>query len=149
MEHFKTQEIVCRRTYEHRGERSLQLMDNRITNFIDHLREALKKPITVNDWVWGGINQYRGLRDSGSDVYSQYSQHTYGRAIDFTVKGMTSESVRQWIIANRELDWIKPISFIEDGVSWVHCDVRDISSSDLWLYDVHTKENLIYKRNTK
>ncbi len=147
MKHFKVQELVSESVYNVRGERSIQLIDNRITTFLDELREALQASITCNDWLWGGKYSWRGLRTSDSEDFSQYSQHTFGRAIDFKVKGMSAEEVRQWIIKNRNLWWVKPISFIEGEVSWVHVDVRNLGSDDIWLWGKKSKETTVYKRS--
>jgi hypothetical protein len=146
MKYFKVQELVPESVYRDRGERSIQLIDNRIVKFIEGLRDALGRSITVNDWLWGGEFAYRGLRDSNSSVYSKYSQHSFGRAIDFDVKGMTSQEVREWIIDNRDVDFVKPITFIEGSVNWVHVDCRGGTGGDLWLWDVKTGKTEIFKR---
>ncbi len=148
MKYFKTQEVVSESTYNTRGERSLQLVDSRIQTFLDNLREALGRPITCNDWLWGGKFQWRGLRTSESEDFSQWSQHTFGRAIDFTVKGMTAQEVRDWIIQNRDLWWVKPITFLEEGkfVTWVHCDTRAGTNGNLWVWNIDNGKTKVFKR---
>ena len=146
LEHFKACELVPASVYKDRGERSLQLMDKELLVFIDRLREELGRRITINNWYWGGAFSQRGLRTPDSDVYSRYSQHTYGKAIDFDVEGMDAGQVRQWIIDNRHLEWVRPISFIEDGVNWVHVDTRPIDNDQLWVWHVKTNKTKVYER---
>jgi hypothetical protein len=145
MHYFKVQELVPEGVYKDRREASLQLIDNRIVEFIEGLREALGRSITVNNWLWGGEFQYRGLRTPESGAYSKYSQHTFGRALDFDVQGMTAQEVRNWIINNRDLDFVRPITFIEGSVNWCHVDVRN-TGGDLWLWDVKTHKTEIFTR---
>ncbi len=148
MKYFKIQEFVSECVYKLRGERSVQLIDNRIMKFMDGLREALGKPITCNNWHVGGDYQWRGLRNPRSAWYSEFSQHTQGRAIDAKIKGMSAEEVRQWIIDNRNLEWVKPITFLEAGktVTWLHADVRSGTNGDLWVWDKDTGKTTVYQR---
>lgn len=144
--YFKTQEFVSRAMYEARGERSITKMDNRITTFINMLRATLDKPITCNTWLWGGGLQWRGYRTVECPEYKEYSQHSDGRGLDFDVKGMSADEVRQWIIDNRELWWVKPITFLESECSWVHIDCRATPNNQLQVWGMNTKTTLVYNR---
>ena len=95
---------------------------DRVLKGLDMLREDLG-PVTVNNWYWAGKFQNRGLRTS--KYYKgrvSYSQHTFGRAFDFDVKGMSAEQVRIHIRANHSK---YGITAIENGVNWVHADWRN------------------------
>ncbi len=146
MKYFSIREFVSECVYKLRGERSVQLIDNHLTTFMDNLREALGKPITINDWHVGGEYQWRGLRNPRSDWYSEFSQHTFGRGIDFKVKGMSADEVRAWIIENRELEWVKCVTFLESEISWVHCDLRAGTNGDLWVWGLNSKKTTVHKR---
>ena len=146
LNNFAVHELVPKDVYKDRGEKAIQLMDRELLTFIDKLRTHLGRSITVNNWQWGGPFQYRGLRDANSDVYSKYSQHSFGKALDFDVDGMTAEEVRQWIIDNRLLSWVRPITFIEDGVSWVHVDTRPTHNDSLVSWHVKTGKAEVYER---
>ena len=148
MKYFKVQELVSESTYKARGGRSTQLIDKRVITFIEGLREALGKPITINNWHVGGEYQWRGLRIPESPWYSTYSMHTHGKALDFDVKGMAAEEVRQWIIEHRELEWVRPVNFLEGGetVNWGHIDVRNGTDGNLWLWDKDTGCTTVYGR---
>ena len=149
MKYFKVQEVVSERAYKERGERAITMLDNRILTFLDNLREALGQPITCNTWHVGGDCQWRGIRTSESPWFSQYSQHSFGRAIDCKIKGISAEEARQWVIKNRDLDWVKPITFLEAGesVTWLHCDVRCGTGGDLWVWNKDTGKTEVYKRS--
>ncbi|MBY8157108.1 D-Ala-D-Ala carboxypeptidase family metallohydrolase [Vibrio fluvialis] len=127
-EHFKPQEYVSETLYKRRGAKSLELMDERILKTMDTLRERLGAPITINNWLWGGDRNQSGLRDdsfykSDSAYADSLSQHKYGRAVDFLVKGIPAHEVRKHILENREL--YPAITFLEVGINWVHIDCRN------------------------
>lgn len=69
----------------------------------------------------------RGMRCNRCDMVKSkttpyISAHILGKGGDFTVKGMTADQARQKIKANAHL-LPCPIR-IENGVNWVHFDVR-------------------------
>lgn len=145
LNNFTACEFVPKSIYNLRGEKAVQLMDKEVLVFIDKLRDVLGKRITINDWKWGGQFSQRGLRTSESRYFKPFSQHTFGKALDFDVEGMTAKEVRKWIIEHCELEWIKPITFIEDGVSWVHIDTRPTIGDRLVVWNVRTGDSKCYR----
>jgi len=125
--YFKPQELVSADVYNQRGEKALQLLDDRILKAADYLRENLG-PATINDWAWGGNNQSRGLRTMESPYYRPFSQHSHGRALDMIFRDVTAEQARQYIKENIKLIFaysgLKSLT-IEEGVSWLHIDCRN------------------------
>jgi len=123
--HFKPQEFVPPSVYNDRGDKSLQLIDDRILRIADYLRERYGST-TINNWCWGGNRQWSGLRTPDSPYYSMYSQHTMGRAVDCIFKGISAEEVREDI---KKSDILTDLTLnsvtLEDGVSWLHIDVRN------------------------
>lgn len=120
--YFDVSELVCEHTYSEWGEKSWQFLD---TEFLHNLlvirRDILQLPMICNH---DNANQ-RGLRcnmcqivkDSGK-LY--LSSHIFGRAGDFTVKGLTAQEARSRIRNNAHL---LPYSLrMEDGVTWLHID---------------------------
>ncbi len=105
------------------------LFDERLLKTLDLIRDCFG-PVTVNDWKWGGTNQYRGFRPAVCHIGSKYSQHKYGRACDCIFKNHTADDVRSKIIASP--DDFPLIRGIEMGVSWLHFDVRN--SEELILF---------------
>lgn len=126
-EYFKIHELVPKAVYSELGEKAWRLFDERILKLIDTLRDS-HGPAYVNNWFWGGDKQWRGIRYPESPVYSPYSQHTFGRAIDVVFKQVTAEKARQDI--RNHIDYYLSASgaesiTIEIGVSWLHVDVRN------------------------
>jgi uncharacterized protein YcbK (DUF882 family) len=147
LNNFSVKELVPEEVYIDRGEKSIEIMDKELLVFIDNLRDHLGRRITINTWEWGGLYSYRGLRTENSTHYKPYSQHTFGKALDFDVDGMTAEAVRQWIVANRNMEWVQPITFIEGDVGWVHVDTRPTNQQgDLWLWSIETNTTQVFKR---
>ena len=122
--YFRTQELVPQKVYEVRGELALELLDDRALITLDKLRKRYGS-ITVNDWMWGGNSQWRGLRTPDSPWYKPYSQHTFGRAFDCVFKEVTAEEVRQDIFKHPHVLDFEHIRSIELNTSWLHFDVRN------------------------
>mgnify|MGYP000140665960 CR=1 FL=1 len=123
-EHFAIHEFVPPAVYKDRGERAWSLMDQRVLITADRLRKRYGA-MTVNNWKWGGDRQWSGLRTPQSPYYRQFSQHSFGRAIDAIFNDVTAEEVRQDILANPEHKDFELIMSIEAEVSWLHFDVRN------------------------
>ena len=107
------------------GDKLWLMFDYRILWTYDKLRKRYGK-ITMNDWLWGGHNQYRGWRPFDCPVGAKLSQHKFGRAGDgiFT---MPAEEIRQDILKHQNDYDFQYISVIEGNVSWLHCDCRNIA----------------------
>lgn len=126
MRNFRIEEYVDPDTYQRFGDNSIWFIDSRLIELMDNLRDLFGTPIRINDWLWGGIYKYRGFRPSDTYYHKTYSQHSFGRAVDFDVKGYTAKEARECI-----LEWQKngllgtqDIS-LENKVSWVHLDIRE------------------------
>lgn len=136
--YFKTQELVSSKVYADRGEKALQLFDERALKVIDLLRVQFGSA-TINDWLWGGENESRGLRTPDSPYYRSYSQHTFGRAFDVIFKDATAKEVRDWIREKGDylLEEIGAESItLESGVSWLHFDLRQQPKPGVWEFAV-------------
>jgi hypothetical protein len=121
-EFFRPQELVPNSVWSERGMNSLELLDDRLLITLDDLRKAYGS-ITINDWLWGGKNHWRGLRTSDSPVGTQYSQHRFGRAADCTFRHVSAEDVRADILNHP--DRFPLINSVELDTSWLHFDVRN------------------------
>ena len=123
--HFGIKELVSEGTYNKRGEKAWQLLDERVLRTADFLREKYGS-ITINDWSWGGTNHWRGLRTPDSKYYSTYSQHSFGRALDLIFKETTAEQVRQDIRDTPSHPDFLFVTSFEENTSWLHIDVRNV-----------------------
>jgi hypothetical protein len=104
-------------------------IDDRLLRFDDFLREQFG-PITINNWYWDGDREWSGYRPPDSPYFSQYSQHSFGRASDKIFQNVEAEEVRVWLKQNVDI-WqqktgVKSIT-LENKVSWVHSDTRNNS----------------------
>lgn len=117
-----------------------RLVDYRILWTMDALREYFGVPVTMNDYLWGGGNKYRGFRSYDELVDTVYlrktgvirpkfssftSQHTLGRAADSKFRNIPAEEIRNDIRANPDAIRYQYITAVEDEVSWLHIDVRN------------------------
>jgi hypothetical protein len=122
---FTVQELVPPEVYTERGDAVAQLMDVRIINVAQWLRDKLGKPITINNWNTGGQYKESGLRNFETSTGAKWSQHKYGRALDLKITDMQAEDVRKFIRLNWATLKTMGLTTIEkDTPSWVHIDCR-------------------------
>lgn len=121
--YFQVSELVCPHTHSEWGERSWQFLDTAyLENLLVIRRDILQAPMVCNH----GNQRQRGLRCNMCDLVRQktsvyLSSHKFGKAGDFTVKGMTAQEARQRIKDNAHL-LPHPLR-MEADVSWLHFDV--------------------------
>lgn len=126
--YLRLYELFPRELYErfkHDPLRLWSLMDDRVLWTADQLRERFGA-IRVNDWRSrdGGF-QLRGFRPWDTDIGAALSQHKFGRALDCNFKNATAQEVQVDIRENQNRPQYLHITCIEDGVSWLHFDVRN------------------------
>ena len=123
--HFKLYELVPRQIYEStprdKDHRLWGLFDDRTLVTADALRDRYGKT-TINDWKWGGNNQYGGWRPGDCEIGSELSQHKFGRALDPKFQEVTAEEVREDILTKEYFDMI---TCVEMDISWLHYDMRN------------------------
>lgn len=132
-QYFKAHEFVPPHVYTKWGERSFMFIDDRVLKVMDFIRENIGAPITINNYKWNGDREWSGLRTPQSPWYSELSQHSFGRAVDFLVKGYTPQEVHNllevWLGRNEEFRSIVTSITVEEyedgGITWVHLDIRN------------------------
>ena len=122
--HFKIYELVDETTYLKYGEKAWMFIDPMLIKLIDAMREEFGQA-TINNYFWQGDRSWSGLRTKESPWYSKYSQHSFGRAVDILFK-IPAKDVRKTMTEDPD-KWLAicPSITMEDGVSWVHVDVRN------------------------
>ena len=128
--YFSIQELVCPHVYDKYREYAWQFFDPRLLDTLLVIREAINKPIYVNNWDMDGNFSQRGLRCNICPLVKEktaleklyITAHSQGMGIDFDVKGMSADEVRKWI-KNNQILLSHPIR-LEEDVNWVHLDVR-------------------------
>lgn len=132
--YFKLHELVDKDTYNNTPHHKLWwALDDRILKAIDILREEIGVSITINNWHWGKDRQWSGLRVPSSPYYSQWSQHSFGRAVDMLFTGINATDARKKIkalIDSGKLDSVALSFTFEEKmkgkeISWVHMDLRN------------------------
>lgn len=138
--YFTIEELVSDSVYRKYGDKSWEFIDIRLIETIDKLREVFNKPITINNWKWGGSLKQRGLRANKDEIVANkkdyyISQHCLGKAVDFNVKGLSSKEVYDFILENKDkFPYITRIEDINKTPTWVHIDLSNTSSDDIIIF---------------
>jgi len=135
--YFKIYELMPKHFYsenKHRGNLLWLFFDERILWTIDKLR-SIYGPLVANDYIWGGDKQYRGWRPFECLIGKKFSQHKFGRAVDFEPVRFDLGEMRKQIIAGKrkgkkEFRFIKAI---EADVPWIHIDCRNSFMDDSFV----------------
>jgi hypothetical protein len=144
-DYFGIKELVDPIVYRKHGESSWKFICPMLQETLLILRKNINKPITVNNWSFGGRFTQRGLRTNVSAMvlnknYLYLSAHMFGKAVDFDVKGMTACEVRQWIVDNADLFPYQirlERNLKGKPISWIHLDIiQDESKPKIYLFDV-------------
>jgi hypothetical protein len=111
--------------YQSRGDQWMinVLFDERLLRVADILREEYG-PMTINDWAWGGTNQFRGFRSGGCNIGADLSQHRFGRGLDLIPKDIRAGKIREDIIDDQMGESYKDVGGLEMGITWLHIDTR-------------------------
>lgn len=138
---FKLQELVSKAVFEKYGERAWGFLNKDLIITLDTLREHFKRPITVNNWLWGGALEQRGLRANKDPLVANkkdyyVSQHCLGNAVDFNVKGLSSKEVVDEILENKEkFPLLKRIENPNHTPNWVHIDCMNTGDNDIIIFN--------------
>ncbi len=128
LDFFKTQEFVPKETYTKFEENSNWFVDPRIRKLANFVRVYFGRPVTINNWLWGGQFNESGFREPTSTTGANLSQHRFGRAIDIKVSGMTPKQVYDAILLNEKVFMEQGLTCMENIAftpTWVHLDVRN------------------------
>ena len=129
--YFEPQELVSILHYNEFIDKNeiYNLFTNELKAVVVHIRESVGLPMTINNWHTYGAFQQRGYRDRTTTVGAPKSAHREGMAIDFDFRGITAERGRELIIQKAMKGLPYPIR-IEEGVNWIHIDVRRVFTND-------------------
>jgi hypothetical protein len=129
--HFNIKELVSPIVYDKHREYAWQFFDPRLLDTLLVIREAIGKPIVINNWAAGGQHTQRGLRSNVDPLVKEktaleklyMSAHIQGMAIDFNVVGMSTQEFHEWLKKNQIL-LPYPIRCEENTGNWIHIDTR-------------------------
>jgi len=131
VKHFIIQELVPPPVYHERGDLAWELLDKRLLENLDSLRDQINEPITVNNWHLGGNRTQSGLRQYGMEYYRPYSQHSFGRAAD-CICHTSADKLRDMIMQGQIV--LPHNVTIEMDVDWLHMDVRNSERKVRFFY---------------
>ena len=126
---FILQEFVPKSTFKTHKENSVIFLDDRIVHLAQFLRDRYDKPMVINTWHTNKNNvyNYRGYRPFNTAIGAKYSQHKFGRAIDFHIPRMEVKEIYEDIINNQGEMWVhgmRGIENVKETPTWIHVDCR-------------------------
>lgn len=127
--YFKLREWFPPNIVKDFGDKAWEFLDARIVMNYDWLRHNLGVPIIMNDWE---KFSYRGYDDGG--FRKGNSQHKMGRAGDSHSPSISIAAMRKWIIENKAR-FPEPNFWLENGVNWIHMDVRYSVHLGMYLFN--------------
>ena len=131
--HFGIQELVAPEIYAARVSRAWELLDTELLMTIDAARDAVG-PITINDWHWGGMFKYSGLRPWDCAIGAKWSDHKYGRACDLKPIRVTPRELYDYMLKHPEkFPHLRSLENIEKTPSWVHVSTRNHLYPHVWI----------------
>ena len=141
MNHWKDiRELVDHQTFFTLGQKSWKLIDMRLLETLNQIKEAYGYTMVINTWfmknykTFGDIREFSGYRPNTSTVGKPDGAHYRGMAADilfYDAKGVfiSSDVIRAKIMADIHLfPWIR---CLEVGISWVHIDVMSEKDSPI------------------
>ena len=149
-QYFGIYELVDKATFDKFGDTCWQFADIKLLETLLFIRKGLDKRITINNWYWGGGFSQRGLRTNICDIVKAktnknqlyLSAHVLFKAIDFDVRGMTADEVRQWIVNHidelpHKIRLEHKINKTGKTITWVHLDVYDnVDNPKIYLFNI-------------
>lgn len=130
MDYFEPHELLCPHVFKRDDEGGLKFMDPRLREWLLWFRKTINRPVYINNYAWGGGMSQRGYRcnlcslvaDKTKTKVLYASAHMRFQALDFNVRDLTPEEVRQWIEVHKE-EMPHGIRIENDTDTWVHVDV--------------------------
>lgn len=134
-ENFYLDEFIDPAIYSVRGDKSISLLDFRIVEAAQFIREQSGQPVKINDWAKGGRFRERGLRRHDTATGARWSQHKYGRAIDINIGTWTPQEMLDFVMQHErylvERQWVTVIEDVAFTKSWLHLDCRYTGTSSI------------------
>lgn len=131
-QNFILQEFIPPDIYAERGDKSIELLDNRIISLAQFFRDYFGS-ITINNWDSGGQYKESGLRSPLTTTGSKWSQHKFGRGADLKFTGTTPQKAYAEVLKHQKLFYEKGLRVMEDiafTATWLHIDCRTINSAE-------------------
>ena len=125
---FYIDEFVPKSIYDAFGAKARWYINPTTVEIAQFVRDHFGKAVTINNWATGGQYQERGYRVPSTTNGAKYSQHKLGNAVDFSIAGMTSKQIYDYIMAHEELFiqvGVTTMENVEYTKTWNHLDARN------------------------
>lgn len=125
--YFQLEEFVYPELFQQRGWSAIKSVDSRIISSATQIREYTGFCLIINDWAWNPKGfELRGVRPFETKIGAEFSNHKYGRAIDFDLyekgKRIESDEVREIVKQMKAAGKLFSITGMELGVNWCHIE---------------------------
>lgn len=131
--HFVIEEFINPTTFKRDGEKSILLIDYKLIDIAEFIREDLGIPITINNWHTGGQYSESGLRDKDSKTGASKSTHKLGKGIDVKAKNYYGLDWYNYVKKNAKKLYELGLRRIEDksiATTWCHMDTKEHGEKD-------------------
>ncbi len=129
-QYFKIEELVDKKPFETWGDKAWWFLRPEALMSLDNIRVYFGKPVTVNNWSYGGGFQYRGFRPITCTTGEDFSLHRFGCGFDLDIQGVTANEAIEVIIKLKDSSTFHLITALETGITWVHFDTRNLVSQE-------------------
>jgi hypothetical protein len=134
-EGFTAEEFVPPEVFELLGDLSVRIFEPAVFEVLAQLRADFG-PLIVNNWHRKGQFRYRGFRPLTYTSGAPKSQHRLASALDCHSPTIPVPELRAKVIAKARANEgaYAKIGAIEDGVNWLHFDVRPRVNGQLLVF---------------
>lgn len=125
---FVLQEFINPNIYAIHGEKSIDLIDKKLIDIAQFIRDKTGVSVTINTWHTGGHLKDCGLREQNSTTGAKKSQHKLGKAIDVHIGNWTGQQMNDWAKEHKKELFDLGVRQIESAAlttSWLHCSTKE------------------------
>lgn len=133
---FSLKEFMPSNLYSKWGNASIWFIDPKIITLAQFIRDHFGASMTINGKIGSKTFNYRGFRPPTYKGGGKLSQHRFGRAIDFNIKGITPNDIRKEILSNSKEFMSMGLTVLEHekyAPTWVHADIRTTNKSEIFI----------------
>lgn len=124
-------EVLPRELYYKFGDQAMRYLNPKIIIILQIIRDFYNVKVSVNEWKTGGIDG-RTIRLVSDKCFNEFSDHTYGNAVDFSVEGKTGSEVFHDVLFDVKLNTLLKEAGVtateKDRKTWVHLSVADFTA---------------------
>lgn len=145
-DNFDIREFVPPAVWTRFRERSAWMIDPRLVQVAELIRELAGQPVRINDWHMRGRFTMRGFRPSDAITGGMYSQHRRGCAIDVDAGKVPIRDLVDLCEKNLDRFHALGVYTLEDPdftPSWLHLDLR------VRIEGIHPKQGFLFVQPTK